>query len=126
MKFEQAIKRHLRVLREQEELPPEDPEAMAVDPTMDPAAVAPAPVAPVDQPEEVPDIVATKAQHLEDTRRALLMNPSDLTDDQRHSISAGEITIDNVSEKEQLIRDILSGNPGEVEIGGLEGRPGVV
>jgi hypothetical protein len=135
MKFEQTINKHFRLLREAEEELPElppgpeaDPAAMGEAPPVDPAAAEAPPMEPGlgDVPEESPDVVAMKAQSLEDTRKAALINPADLTDEQRHALSAGEVTVSNIDEKEALIRDILGANPGDVTVGGLESRPGVV
>lgn len=133
MKFEQVIDKHLQLMREQEEEMPVDDAAAppAGDPAMDPAAGAePAPPPPPDPglgdvPEESPDVVAMKAQSLENIRKAALMDPNTIPDDLKAKLIAGEITSGNATEKQQLIDDLLRSDPGDVEMGGLDARPGV-
>jgi hypothetical protein len=134
MKFEQAINKHLRLLKEQEEeeLAPVDPAAAPVDPAMaaDPAAAPMDPAMdpaepPPPEPEEAPAVDDMRVASVENLRKALLMDRSELTDHDIAGLSAGEVTATNVDEKEKLFQDILGGNPGDVEVGGLEGRPGI-
>lgn len=135
MKFEQVIDKHLQLMKEQEEEMPMDDAAAApaADPAADPAAaeVDPAAAAPApdpglgDVPEESPDVVAMKAQSLENIRKAALMDPTTIPDDLKAKLIAGEITTGNAEEKQQLIDDLLRSDPGDVEMGGLDARPGI-
>ena len=118
-----------------EELPVDDATApvdpAAADPAADPAAMDPAAGAPPpdpglgDVPEESPDVVAMKAQSLENIRKAALMDPASIPEDLKARLIAGEVTTGNAEEKQQLIDDLLRSDMGDVPMGGTDARPGV-